>query len=155
VAGRKVFRYTSLARRCQFTSLTPGLFTVRSVTRHPTSKDLRLAGPVIGTGVASAQTKPHVRSKRAPTVLRRSDRLPGSVVQPFGRHIAFGEDPATQMNFVWQVPVPVDNPFVRIGTDLRARQPAIRTTPSAELPPGSVGGVSRAASNLPAPLSGL
>jgi hypothetical protein len=78
-----------------------------------------LAGPVLGTSVASAETKPRLRAKPkpTPTLLRRADTVPGSVVQPFGRHIAFGQDPARDINFVWQVPVPVNRPFVRIGTD--------------------------------------
>lgn len=38
---------------------------------------------------------------------------------PFGRHLAFGADPATQMSAGWQVAAPVDKPFVRVGSSPR------------------------------------
>ena len=37
-------------------------------------------------------------------------------VPPFGRHIAFGGDPASQISVAWQVPAQVSNPFIRVGT---------------------------------------
>jgi hypothetical protein len=40
----------------------------------------------------------------------------GSVVAPFGRHLAFGADPRTRMRISWQVPLAVRKPYVRIGT---------------------------------------
>ncbi|WP_030617001.1 purple acid phosphatase family protein [Streptomyces fulvoviolaceus] len=43
-------------------------------------------------------------------------RVHGSVVSPFGRHLAFGADPKTQMRISWQVPLAVKKPYVRIGT---------------------------------------
>ncbi|MEU6090299.1 metallophosphoesterase family protein [Streptomyces sp. NPDC047085] len=43
-------------------------------------------------------------------------RLPGSVVRPFGRHLAFGADPRTAMRISWQVPFAVKRPYVRVGT---------------------------------------
>ncbi|AVH56314.1 MULTISPECIES: purple acid phosphatase family protein [Streptomyces] len=42
-------------------------------------------------------------------------RVPGSVVTPFGRHLAFGADPKTQMRISWQVPFAVKKPYVRVG----------------------------------------
>ncbi|MDO0911542.1 metallophosphoesterase family protein [Streptomyces sp. DT2A-34] len=42
-------------------------------------------------------------------------KVPGSVVAPFGRHLAFGADPKTQMRISWQVPAAVRRPYVRIG----------------------------------------
>ncbi|MFF0017638.1 fibronectin type III domain-containing protein [Streptomyces sp. NPDC005374] len=39
----------------------------------------------------------------------------GSLVAPFGRHLAFGTDARTEMTISWQVPVAVKKPFVRIG----------------------------------------
>ncbi|MHA5051825.1 purple acid phosphatase family protein [Streptomyces sp. SD15] len=39
----------------------------------------------------------------------------GSVVAPFGRHLAFGADPKTQMRISWQVPFAVKKPYVRVG----------------------------------------
>jgi hypothetical protein len=60
-------------------------------------------------------------------------------VPPFGTHLAFGAEPTTQMSATWQVPVPVDSPFLRVGSspwDLGERIAAeIRpvTTPMAGL----------------------
>ncbi|MFJ8824580.1 purple acid phosphatase family protein [Streptomyces sp. NPDC102467] len=42
---------------------------------------------------------------------------PGSAVPPFGRHLAFGADPRTQLRISWQTPVAVQNPYVRVGTE--------------------------------------
>ncbi|MBT2442519.1 metallophosphoesterase family protein [Streptomyces sp. ISL-36] len=39
----------------------------------------------------------------------------GSLVAPFGRHLAFGADPRTQIRISWQVPLPVGRPYVRVG----------------------------------------
>ncbi|MCD9876638.1 purple acid phosphatase family protein [Streptomyces guryensis] len=41
----------------------------------------------------------------------------GSVVSPFGRHLAFGADPKSQMRVSWQVPLAVRKPYVRIGLE--------------------------------------
>ena len=58
----------------------------------------------------------------------------GSAVVPFGRHLAFGADPRTQMRISWQVPVSVRRPYVRIGarpddlgTRVEAEVRALRT----------------------------
>ncbi|MFI8190489.1 purple acid phosphatase family protein [Streptomyces sp. NPDC085946] len=67
-----------------------------------------------GPGPATAGTRPAPATSRAP----------GSVVTPFGRHLAFGADPRTQMRVSWQVPLAVRAPFVRVGLrpdDLGAR----------------------------------
>lgn len=42
-------------------------------------------------------------------------RVSGEYVVPFGRHLAFGADPRTQMRVSWQVAHPVDKPYVRVG----------------------------------------
>ncbi|MEU3790765.1 metallophosphoesterase family protein [Streptomyces fructofermentans] len=44
-------------------------------------------------------------------------RAHGSVVTPFGRHLAFGADPKTQMRISWQVPLAVRRPYVRVGLE--------------------------------------
>ncbi|NGN66083.1 metallophosphoesterase family protein [Streptomyces sp. A7024] len=41
----------------------------------------------------------------------------GSATAPFGRHLALGTDPRTQMRISWQVPNAVKKPFVRYGTE--------------------------------------
>ncbi|NBE54956.1 purple acid phosphatase family protein [Streptomyces boluensis] len=66
-------------------------------------------GLLIGAGNASA-TAPTLTTD-APTA-----KVDGSLVAPFGRHLAFGADPATQMRISWQVPFAVKQPYVRIGT---------------------------------------
>ncbi|MEU1129441.1 metallophosphoesterase family protein [Streptomyces sp. NPDC005900] len=42
-------------------------------------------------------------------------RVDGALVAPFGRHLAFGADPRTQMRISWQVPLAVRSPYVRVG----------------------------------------
>ena len=76
-----------------------------------------VAAPVLGTASAGASTRPKARNvaRRAPSPLLTRDRLPGSSVAPFGRHISYGADPTRQMNISWQVNAPVTNPFVRVG----------------------------------------
>ncbi|MFZ3567985.1 purple acid phosphatase family protein [Streptomyces sp. BH097] len=47
---------------------------------------------------------------------RAAARVDGSLVAPFGRHLAFGADPKTQMRVSWQVPFAVENPYLRVGS---------------------------------------
>lgn len=44
-----------------------------------------------------------------------TDKVAGSALRPFGRHIAFGADPSRQVVVSWQVPAAVTAPFVRVG----------------------------------------
>jgi hypothetical protein len=45
----------------------------------------------------------------------RQSSVPGRHVLPFGRHLAWGANPRTQVRVAWQVPHPVHKPFVRVG----------------------------------------
>jgi hypothetical protein len=57
----------------------------------------------------------------------RQSGLPGKFVLPFGRHLAWGANPRTQVRVGWQVPHPVRKPFARVGLgpwDLGHRIPA-------------------------------
>jgi hypothetical protein len=45
----------------------------------------------------------------------RSNDVNGSMVRPFGRHLAFGADPSQQVVVSWQVPAAVTAPFIRLG----------------------------------------
>ncbi|WP_433290742.1 purple acid phosphatase family protein [Actinoplanes sp. CA-030573] len=45
----------------------------------------------------------------------RSQTPPGRMVVPFGRHLAWGANPRTQMRVGWQTPYRVHRPYVRIG----------------------------------------
>ncbi|GGJ87549.1 hypothetical protein GCM10010123_16430 [Pilimelia anulata] len=52
----------------------------------------------------------------------------GARITPFGRHLGYGADPATQMRVTWQVPQSVDRPVLRLGLskrDLSDRHPAV------------------------------
>ncbi|CAM5226566.1 purple acid phosphatase family protein [Streptomyces fumanus] len=44
-----------------------------------------------------------------------TETVDGALVAPFGRHLAYGDDPRTEMTVSWQVPVAVRKPFIRIG----------------------------------------
>ncbi|WP_410635483.1 purple acid phosphatase family protein [Amycolatopsis sp. cmx-4-83] len=53
-------------------------------------------------------------SRRA--LFRAAAPAAGATLRPFGRHLAFGADPATQVTVSWQVPGKVTGPYVRFGT---------------------------------------
>lgn len=63
------------------------------------------------TSTTSATSATSPASKANPA----TGQAHGSVVTPFGRHLAFGADPKTQMRISWQVPLAVKKPFVRVG----------------------------------------
>ncbi|MET7480990.1 metallophosphoesterase family protein [Streptomyces sp. NPDC005648] len=44
-----------------------------------------------------------------------TETVDGSFVAPFGRHLAWGNDPRTEITVSWQVPVAVKKPFIRVG----------------------------------------
>ncbi|MEV0174053.1 metallophosphoesterase family protein [Streptomyces sp. NPDC050803] len=82
-------------------------------TKLTRRRTLVTAGAVAGgllTGCSSSGTATSTPSASATT------KAPGSAVVPFGRHLAFGADPRTQMRVSWQVPLAVRRPYVRIGT---------------------------------------
>ncbi|GAA1142884.1 metallophosphoesterase [Streptomyces javensis] len=75
------------------------------------------AGTVAGAGVlggaaCAADTKPAPAAGPG----TGTATVNGALVAPFGRHLAFGADPRTQMRISWQVPFAVRKPYVRIGT---------------------------------------
>lgn len=51
-----------------------------------------------------------------PMLLAGAEVPDGSSVRAFGRHIAFGTDPTSQISVAWQVPAPVRDPFLRVGS---------------------------------------
>jgi hypothetical protein len=127
--------------------------------RKATSRRSLLRGGVIGAGAAIAGPALLTQSAAAvsvrparlstPALLARPDQPGGQFVPPFGRHIAYGADPTTQMSVAWQVPALVTSPFIRIGPtpfDLGGQVPAeIRTlttqasivTPVDSVPPSA------------------
>ncbi|WP_369262484.1 purple acid phosphatase family protein [Streptomyces sp. R35] len=71
------------------------------------------AGGGLLAGCATGTKTPSPSSTTTPSPA--TSRVPGSVVTPFGRHLAFGADPKTQMRISWQVPFAVKKPYVRVG----------------------------------------
>ncbi|MGI5375657.1 purple acid phosphatase family protein [Streptomyces sp. CA-251387] len=63
------------------------------------------------TAQAAVPTQTAAVTQTAP----RTETIDGALVAPFGRHLAYGNDPRTEMTISWQVPVAVQKPFVRIG----------------------------------------
>jgi hypothetical protein len=64
------------------------------------------------------------------------ETVDGAHVAPFGRHLAYGTDPRTEMTVSWQVPVAVKKPFIRVGAhpwDL-SRKIDARSAPSSHRP---------------------
>ncbi|MFF4475546.1 purple acid phosphatase family protein [Stenotrophomonas sp. NPDC087984] len=75
------------------------------------------AGTVAGAGLlggaaCAADAEPAPVASPKPVTAT----VDGALVAPFGRHLAFGADPRTQMRISWQVPFAVRKPYVRIGT---------------------------------------
>jgi len=110
----------------------------------------RPGGPGGAAALTASAGGPHPTARAAtrplsPALLTRARGPGGSAVPPFGTHIAFGADPATQMSATWQVAAPVDSPFLRVGSspwDLGERIPAeiraITTAPDSISPQGPV-----------------
>ncbi|MFE3265278.1 purple acid phosphatase family protein [Streptomyces sp. NPDC059215] len=71
------------------------------------------AGGGLLAGCASGPKSPAHTS--VPRAASATGQAHGSAVTPFGRHLAFGADPKTQMRISWQVPLAVRKPYVRVG----------------------------------------
>lgn len=72
------------------------------------------AGGGLAAGCAQGSEAPaRVTSGSSPNPA--TSRIPGAAVTPFGRHLAFGADPKTQMRISWQVPFAVRKPYIRVG----------------------------------------
>ena len=87
------------------------------LTRHRRRTVLAAAAALVGGGGAAAHA----------AVPRRAATVPGRLVVPFGRHLAWGPNPRTQVRVAWQVPHPVRSPFLRLGDspwNLGGRGPA-------------------------------
>lgn len=84
-------------------------------TKLSRRRTLVTAGAVAGglltgcSGSGSPSTTPSTATSPS------ASRVHGSVVAPFGRHLAFGADPKTQMRISWQVPLAVRRPYLRVG----------------------------------------
>ncbi|MGW2828183.1 purple acid phosphatase family protein [Streptomyces sp. NPDC001286] len=80
-------------------------------------RNLMRGGAVTLGAVAGGAFVPGAVAQAAvPTQSRtQAEYVDGALVAPFGRHLAFGNDPRTEMTISWQVPVAVKKPFVRVG----------------------------------------
>ena len=88
-----------------------------------TAGALAAGGLLTGCGGSASPGRPHATaSAPAPATAE----VPGSAVAPFGRHLAFGADPKTQMRISWQVPLAVKKPYVRVGPEARGAEPEDR-----------------------------
>src|SRR4051794_6961566 len=56
---------------------------------------------------------------------RQLDTLPGRMVVPVGRHLAWGANPRTTVGVGWQVPHRVKRPFLRVGASPESLGPRI------------------------------
>jgi purple acid phosphatase-like protein/calcineurin-like phosphoesterase family protein len=96
------------------------------------------AGPTLLGGAASAAP---ARAVRGASLLKTAERPSGTVVAPFGRHIAYGDNPTNEMSVSWQLPALINHPFVRVGRfpwDLGERIDAdlrVLTTPRTDIDP--------------------
>ncbi|MFJ6740075.1 purple acid phosphatase family protein [Streptomyces sp. NPDC091279] len=85
-------------------------------TRLVRRRTLVTAGAVAGGLLAGGCATPGTKGRAGPSAPASvSGAVHGSVVAPFGRHLAFGADPKTQLRVSWQVPLAVRKPFVRVG----------------------------------------
>ncbi|MYW63713.1 phosphoesterase [Streptomyces sp. SID8379] len=81
-------------------------------TRFGRRRALLTAGAVAAGGLltgCSDGSAPRTRESASASATQ------GAALPPFGRHLAFGADPRTQMRIAWQVPRAVRKPYVRIG----------------------------------------
>jgi hypothetical protein len=90
--------------------------------RRATSRRSLLRGGIVGAGTLVAgpallagPAQAAAARKSTPMLLARADWPHGSLVPAFGRHIAFGADPTSQISVAWQVAAPVSSPFLRVG----------------------------------------
>ena len=95
--------------------------------KNATSRRSLLRGGLVGAGAIAAggtlladpAAAAGSASSSAPAtsggLLASASRPSGAFLAPFGRHVAFGADPATSFTVCWQVPAAVKKPFVRIG----------------------------------------
>ncbi|QEV20425.1 purple acid phosphatase family protein [Streptomyces alboniger] len=81
------------------------------------ARSFATAGAVGGVGLlAGGSSGAYGEAPRVAAASSARVRVDGKLVAPFGRHLAFGADPKTQMRISWQVPFAVKSPYVRVGS---------------------------------------
>jgi hypothetical protein len=76
--------------------------------------ELLLSRRTLIAGAAAAAASMAIGSPASAFWRQKSD-LPGRMVVPFGRHLAWGASPRTRVVVSWQVPHRVTRPFLRVG----------------------------------------
>jgi hypothetical protein len=84
-------------------------FSRRNLVRGGAVTIGAVAGGAFVPGAVAQAAVPTQRTAPA------TETVDGSLVAPFGRHLAYGNDARTEMTVSWQVPVAVKKPFIRIG----------------------------------------
>ncbi|MFD0524129.1 hypothetical protein [Paractinoplanes durhamensis] len=106
------------------------------LTRHRghRRRSVLAAGAAVAAGAVAAGVPANAASA---TVWQQPTKVPGKLVVPFGRHLAWGPNPRSQVRVGWQVPHAVHRPFLRVGdapiNRSRPRRPAVafrRRSPS-------------------------
>ncbi|MFK8907031.1 purple acid phosphatase family protein [Streptomyces sp. YS-3] len=86
------------------------------LTRRGVLRTSVATAAVAGVGAGTpAAASPARTAPAALTSWGTATEVDGSLVAPFGRHLAYGADPKTQMAVSWQVPFAVRRPYIRIG----------------------------------------
>ncbi|GIF22362.1 hypothetical protein BJ973_002684 [Actinoplanes tereljensis] len=70
------------------------------------------AGAAVAAGAVAAGVPANAASA---TVWHQPTKVPGKLVVPFGRHLAWGPNPRSQVRVGWQVAHAVKHPFLRFG----------------------------------------
>ena len=89
-----------------------------------TSRRSLMRGGLVGAGAVvagaalldSGSAEAATSNVGSAALLAAAPTIPGGLVVPFGRHVAFGADPSREIVITWQVGSPVKKPFVRLGT---------------------------------------
>ncbi|MEV5375765.1 metallophosphoesterase family protein [Streptomyces nondiastaticus] len=92
-----------------------GMLRAGAVTAGAAAGTGLLAGPARAYPGPAPSPGPSPASSPELLVSSAAAAVDGKHVAPFGRHLAFGADPRTQMRISWQVPFAVRRPYVRVG----------------------------------------
>ncbi|MFJ2827202.1 purple acid phosphatase family protein [Streptomyces sp. NPDC087263] len=83
-------------------------------TKLTRRRALVTAGALAGGGLLAGCASGTTSDTKSPSATA-TGLVHGSAITPFGRHLAFGADPKTQMRISWQVPLAVRKPYIRVG----------------------------------------
>ncbi|MFD8261511.1 purple acid phosphatase family protein [Streptomyces griseoluteus] len=72
-------------------------------------------GAVAGGAFVPGAVTPAAAAAPTAPAPRAAEHVDGALAAPFGRHLAWGNDPRTEVTVSWQVPVAVKRPFIRVG----------------------------------------